>query len=299
MRIVMQMATAEPDTSLLRPPLAQEQETESIPRAVKAWAMATVGDAGNSVVRMDRLITELKGWTYDLQAEIDGKRPVESFLAKKRGHCELYATTLALAARAEGIPARVVNGYSGGEWNEVGGFYLIRQQHAHSWVETWIDGRWQRFDPTPSSRWQLSGVQFPALDEVWESVKLSWYRYVLEFQDSDRNQTIRSLIELLKRYARWVLLAAISFGLILFARRNDFLLLHFTHRSGLLGVMDRWLLRHGISRSASQPIRHLPRPTGISGSAWQNFVCEWEQQAYGRAKKWSRWELWRHLRALS
>ena len=298
-RILMQMAIGESDNSLLRPPLAQEHEIQSIPRAVRAWAEVTVGDAGTPVAKLSRLITELKGWTYDLEAEIDAKQPVESFLAKKRGHCELYATTLALAARAEGIPARVINGYSGGEWNKVGGFYLIRQQHAHSWVEAWVDGSWQRFDPTPASRWQLSGVQFPALDEVWESVKLSWYRYVLEFQDSDRTQTIRLLIELFKRYAGWMLLAVIAVGVLLFVKRTGFSLARFIGRSGLFGMMDRWLLRHGVSRSASQPLRYLPQPRGVTGSAWQKFVLEWERQAYGKAKKWSRRDLRRHLRALS
>lgn len=242
---------------------------------------------------------ELKGWEYDLNAPVDHKAPVTSFLELKRGHCELYATTLALAARSMGIPARIVNGYYGGEWNELGGFYLIRQQHAHSWIEAWLDGQWQRFDPTPASRWQLSGIRFPALDEVWESVKLSWYRYVLEFQDSDRSQTFKSLINLMKTYALWVVLIVASIALITLLKRSGFTLPRSILAGGLYAILDRWLIKRGIKRQLYQPLRHLSLPKGVQEEQWRQFIRRWESQAYGERERWSRWELKRHLRALS
>ncbi len=296
-RILMQMDEGE--QLPLRPPLAQEQERRLIPSSVEAWSKATVGDALQPSRKINLLMSELKGWVYDLEAEIDSNRPVESFLALKRGHCELYATTLALAARVQGIPARIINGYSGGEWNEVGGFYLIRQQHAHSWVEVWIDGRWQRFDPTPASRWQLSAIRFPAFDEVWESIKLSWYRYVLEFQDSDRAQTIRSLLDLFKLYAGWLalLVSGIAAGVTL--KRSGVTMPRWNRSSGLFTVVDRWLLKRGIRRAAYQPLRHVLRPHGVAEQAWRSFVRDWERQAYGEDEKWRRSDLKRHLRALS
>jgi hypothetical protein len=51
--------------------------------------------------------------------------------------------------RAAGVPARVVTGYQGGEWNPIGGYLLIRRSDAHAWVEVWEQGQgWMRVDPT-------------------------------------------------------------------------------------------------------------------------------------------------------
>jgi hypothetical protein len=51
--------------------------------------------------------------------------------------------------RAAGIPARVVTGYLGGEFNEIGNYYIVRQSDAHAWAEVWLKGQgWVRVDPT-------------------------------------------------------------------------------------------------------------------------------------------------------
>ncbi len=51
--------------------------------------------------------------------------------------------------RAAGVPARVVTGYQGGEWNPIRQYFLIRQSDAHAWAEVWLDGEgWTRVDPT-------------------------------------------------------------------------------------------------------------------------------------------------------
>lgn len=299
MRILMQMADSKLERPFLRPPRTDESSLLRIPQTVKSWAEETVGEAKSTSVKLDRLLTELKGWTYDLNAQIDVNNPVTSFMAIKRGHCELFATTLVLAARSQGIPARMVNGYVGGEWNEVGGFYLIRQQHAHSWVEVWVDGRWQRYDPTPSSRLQLSAIRFPAFDKVWESVKLSWYRYVLEFQDSDRGQAIQSLLSWMKRYAWWLVMLAMSVTAIIAVRNSSFTLPRLPWAAGSFSLIDRWLMKRGVRRDEFRTLRHLAIPRGVVEEEWCTFVLDWEKQAYGRGKKWSRSDLRRHLRALS
>jgi len=298
LRMVMQSTGRGAELKHLRAPVAQEREDVSVPKEVAAWAEKIAGDEVFSEARLGRLMVELKGWEYDLNANFDHEAPIVSFLKQKRGHCEFYASTLALAARSLEVPARVVNGYYGGEWNETGGFYLVRQQHAHSWVEAWVDGQWQRFDPTPASRWQLSGVRFPALDEVWETVKLSWYRYVLEFQDSDRSQAFRSFINLLKTYTVWVVLIIAGVVLGLFMKRSRFRFPRF-FSGGLYVLMDAWLIKRGVNRRCHQPLRHVALPKGIEKKQWQMFVQGWERQAYGEHEKWSRGDLKRHLRALS
>ncbi|QKT03615.1 DUF3488 domain-containing transglutaminase family protein [Ectothiorhodospiraceae bacterium 2226] len=76
--------------------------------------------------------------------------PVDEFLFETQsGFCEHYAGAFVALMRAAGVPARVVTGYLGGEYNPVGDYLVVRQSHAHAWAEVWLDGRgWTRVDPT-------------------------------------------------------------------------------------------------------------------------------------------------------
>jgi hypothetical protein len=75
---------------------------------------------------------------------------VDDFLfGTRQGFCGHFASAFVTLMRAGGVPARVVTGYLGGEWNPVGGYLTVRQSHAHAWAEVWLDGRgWVRVDPT-------------------------------------------------------------------------------------------------------------------------------------------------------
>jgi transglutaminase-like putative cysteine protease len=75
---------------------------------------------------------------------------VDDFLFRtRRGFCEHYASAFTTMMRAAGIPARVVGGYQGGDWNPIGGYLIVRQSHAHAWSEVWLEGGgWTRMDPT-------------------------------------------------------------------------------------------------------------------------------------------------------
>jgi len=80
-----------------------------------------------------------------------GADPVAGFLFKtKVGFCEHYASAFAVLMRAAHVPARMVVGYRGGDYNSYGGFYLVSQSNAHAWDEVWNDERheWMRVDPT-------------------------------------------------------------------------------------------------------------------------------------------------------
>jgi len=287
--------------SSMRAPNSMERSTAQVPPALDQWAHDMTQGITDPVKALRRLVDELRGWTYDLNARIDAANPVTSFLSLRRGHCELYATTLALAARSLGVPARVVNGYYGGSWNDVGGFLVIRQQHAHSWTEVWLNGKWQRMDATPASRWALSGVRFPEMDAVWETVKLSWYRYVLEFENSDRTALAKQLWTQVRAYEIGVMLFAMAMAMVWILLRN-IRRMRFWQRFGFAAsiwpMLDRWLQRHGRMRPAYQPLRDVSLPEGISANRWFVFVQAWERQAYGAAPPWSKRELKRHLRAL-
>jgi transglutaminase-like putative cysteine protease len=85
--------------------------------------------------------------TSDLPGPTD---PVDEFLfEKKRGYCEFFASSFAQLLRLAGVPARLVGGYYGGEYNRLGGYYLVTEDTAHVWVEALLDdGRWLRIDPS-------------------------------------------------------------------------------------------------------------------------------------------------------
>jgi transglutaminase-like putative cysteine protease len=87
---------------------------------------------------------------YTLTPPLLDLNSVDDFLFNtRRGFCGHFASAFAMLMRAGGVPARIVTGYQGGEWNPIGGYFLIRRSDAHAWVEVWEDGRgWVRVDPT-------------------------------------------------------------------------------------------------------------------------------------------------------
>jgi len=87
---------------------------------------------------------------YTLSPATLGEHPVDDFLfSTQEGFCEHYASSFTFLMRAAGIPARVVTGYQGGEFNPYDGTLVVRQYDAHAWSEVWLPERgWVRIDPT-------------------------------------------------------------------------------------------------------------------------------------------------------
>jgi transglutaminase-like putative cysteine protease len=112
----------------------------------RSWAVQNRNPRGvvNSALQFFRT----KGFSYSLTpGEYDN---LEEFLFRRRvGFCEHYAASFATLMRLAGIPARVVVGYLGGEYNDLGHFFLVRQADTHAWCEVWLAGSgWTRVDPT-------------------------------------------------------------------------------------------------------------------------------------------------------
>ena len=87
---------------------------------------------------------------YTLTPQLLGENAVDDFLFTTReGFCEHYASTFTYLMRLAGIPARVVTGYQGGEFNPYNDTLIVRQYDAHAWAEVWLEGKgWVRVDPT-------------------------------------------------------------------------------------------------------------------------------------------------------
>ena len=93
------------------------------------------------------------GYTLDMSIQDSKIDAVEDFLFnRKEGHCEYFASALALMLRAVEIPARLVSGFKGGDVKRSTGYFVVQGRHAHVWVEAYLDGNWRVLDATPASR---------------------------------------------------------------------------------------------------------------------------------------------------
>jgi len=121
------------------------------PRA-RALARELRQRAGSDGAYVQAVLDYLRsgGFTYSLEPERLGADAVDDFLFRTRvGFCGHYASAFVVLMRAAGVPAHVVTGYLGGEWDPYGGYYLVRQSDAHAWAEVWLPPRgWTRVDPT-------------------------------------------------------------------------------------------------------------------------------------------------------
>lgn len=112
------------------------------------WRVGSKDDA--DIVRTALAYFNKQGFTYTLEPPLLGVNSVDDFLfGTRQGFCEHYASAFVFLMRAANIPARVVTGYLGGEFNDVGNYYIVRQSDAHAWAEVWLAGQgWVRVDPT-------------------------------------------------------------------------------------------------------------------------------------------------------
>ena len=128
----------------------------------------------------------LRGFTYTLELPGSARAAtLDHFLFERRsGHCEYFSTAMVVMLRTQGIHAREVNGFRGGEWSEFGNYLAVTQNQAHSWVEVWFPSYgWVTFDPTPagtagaisSTAWFWPG-RF-----LFDAVQHRWNKWVLDY----------------------------------------------------------------------------------------------------------------------
>lgn len=130
------------------------------------------------------------GYRYSTRDLPTGNHAIERFMFEtRRGHCEFYASAFAMLLRSAGIPCRLVGGYLGGDYNELGGYYLVTENMAHVWVEVYISGRgWLRVDPSSFAEnagnifgARNSGNSMQRLRLMFDSVNHAWNRTVIPY----------------------------------------------------------------------------------------------------------------------
>jgi transglutaminase-like putative cysteine protease len=121
------------------------------------------------------------GYTLQL-SRVPPRDPLAEFLfVRKQGHCEYFASSMAIMLRTLRIPSRVVNGFRTGEFNDLTSQYVVRESDAHSWVEAYFPGYgWVTFDPTPASAssgrtaWNRTALYMDALASFWREWVISY-----------------------------------------------------------------------------------------------------------------------------
>jgi transglutaminase-like putative cysteine protease len=222
-----------------------------------------------------------RSFSYTLDPPLLGTDTMDDFLFNTRaGFCEHFAGAFVVLMRAAGVPARVVTGYQGGEFNPVDGYLLVRQADAHAWAEVWIAGRgWVRIDPTaavapervqrnlasaivPTPPFGIAGLA-PLINagfthSAWlaqlrfglSALGNGWNQWVLNYTPERQRNTMATLSELLGHVRMAVAAAAIAL-LVLLAQtlrrrqRQDRI-------DALYFALCRQLARRGLQRSPDE-----------------------------------------------
>ncbi|MFH1529532.1 MAG: DUF3488 and transglutaminase-like domain-containing protein [Pseudomonadota bacterium] len=182
----------------IRPARLRESSSDD-PEWISRFHLQLPGDLDPRIAALAREITAGAETRYDetiaIQSHLLGKYaystegghdpadPLADFLfGRQSGHCEYFSTAMAVMLRSLGIPARSANGFLGGEYNEFGDYYLIRESDAHSWVEVFFpDSGWIPFDPTPPDAGEGGRGLLDSLDQWYDMMRLQWFKWMVEF----------------------------------------------------------------------------------------------------------------------
>jgi len=205
------------------------------PRAlVLAQSLRAQAGSDAAVVKGALEFLRRGGFEYSLDPQPTGADSVDDLLFGTRaGFCGHYASAFVALMRGAGLPARVVTGYLGGEWNPIGGYLVVRQADAHAWAEVWLAERgWTRVDPTavvaperlrrgisdlfPESMsaaarvWRAS-AWLTRLMQGWDATNAWWNGHVVKFTlDSQLNLLARlGIRDPDARYLGWAFAAGL------------------------------------------------------------------------------------------
>jgi hypothetical protein len=216
------------------------QLPDHIPDRIQAVARKTMLSGKDDRIKVTLLENYFRNgnYRYSTKELATGDKALELFLFdKKQGHCEFFASSFALLLRVAGVPCRLVGGFLGGEYNQMGGYYIVTEDNAHVWVEAYIDGNgWVRIDPSgfaanagevwtnnrPRNFMLQATLAFDSFNHAWNRLVIAYdfeQQMNVAGRVSSQIQKINPLI-ILRRlfpYGAGTLLLA---GMLLLARRS-------------------------------------------------------------------------------
>lgn len=224
-------------------------------------------EAGSDTELIQRVLTwfNREQFHYTLNPPLLSRDTVDEFLFDTReGFCEHYASAFTVMMRMAGVPARVVTGYQGGWYNNIGSYVLVRQSDAHAWSEVWLNGKgWTRVDPTAAVA--PSRVQRGAMDSLAER------RYVLDYEWL---RNVRNTFDLFQRvWNNWVvafsavsqsrMFAVFGWETLNSARLVIIMMTGILAIAGIIFILAPYLLKYRSNRK-QDPVLRL----------WQKFVAK-------------------------
>lgn len=163
-----------------------------------------------------------KDHTYSMSVGLPSREDLKDPVARwfdsgLAGHCEFFASSFVLTARAAGYPARVVVGFKGGKWNPYENYFMVHNADAHAWAEIYDGmGSWIRVDPTPGSETpvvnpttELVSQRYGEADSsaFLDSLRLLWYRRIVNFDETAQKEAAIQLKDFFLAYVsvadRW------------------------------------------------------------------------------------------------
>ncbi len=161
----------------------------------------------DKAVAVERYLLTHFGYTLDLSRAVPND-PVAWFLfERKKGHCEYFASSMAVMLRSLHIPTRMVTGFRGGEFNDLTGQYVVRASNAHSWVEVYFPGNgWVSFDPTPAGNlpshtvWNRMQLYLDAAASFWREWIVNYDASHQRSLGQDAASHSRRILEELRRW---------------------------------------------------------------------------------------------------
>ncbi|HEV2446508.1 MAG TPA: DUF3488 and transglutaminase-like domain-containing protein [Candidatus Sulfopaludibacter sp.] len=179
---------------------------------------------------MERGLRSNYGYTLQLPNH-EVPDPLAYFLfTRKKGHCEYFASALAVMLRLEGIPTRLATGFQSGIYNPLTDLWLVRSSDAHTWVEAWLPGLgWSSFDPTPPDLSAHAFTLSTRLSLYLDAASTFWQEWVVSYDPSHQGSLADKLQQGAARLGiRW-----------------------FDSLTGVPGTWDayltRWFKQHGLS----------------------------------------------------
>ena len=192
---------------------------ENFSQKLATWSKEQLRQSKNEIDYLGKILNQFanKEYYYSLSPQKIGNDYEKFFFETKTGYCEYYAGTFTILSRLAGIPARIVSGYYGGNYNSVGNFYTFKQQDAHSWVEVYLNNQWVLFDPTNvipqeniitsnnenfmnetsliSSTTKDETINIKSIQIYFDYINYIWTNNFIKYDDQSRKQFIENKLQ--------------------------------------------------------------------------------------------------------
>jgi transglutaminase-like putative cysteine protease len=159
----------------------------------RQWAGEAAGLDG--AARVERHLRSEFGYSLEMPKAASPDPLADFLFTRRKGHCEYFASAMAVMLRSLGIPARIANGFQSGTYNPVSGMYIVRASDAHSWVEAYdAAAGWVTFDPTPSAPRTAGNALLAKAGMYLDAAETFWQEWVVNY-DLGRQITLAGKLE--------------------------------------------------------------------------------------------------------